>query len=284
MKIKSNNNESGNVLICVLGAILVVSLIGANVLRNSTTRLNSSSNQVRAWKEALSAAEAGGDMAFAELRKTVPGMSPTPSPSPWMGWTNSGTTHVSPVTTYGKDWNDPLGTRNDPAAIGATPQISRRIEQIVTPVTPFFDAAIKASASFYGLGSAAMLDSYDSRKGPYVFVANDPTNPRYPDSRHGSLQIGSSTATVKGMLYGDVATNGGTIVGSSQITGTVDNNVPFNLDDYHMPDTSAWAYQPAGTGAGKLPLAVSSSTTLTPPAAGRSEERRVGKECRSRWS
>src|SRR6266513_1902185 len=104
MKIKSNSNESGNVLICVLGAILVVSLIGANVLRNSTTRLNTSSNQVRAWKEALSAAEAGGDMAFAELRKTVPGMSPAPSPSPWTGWTNSGTTtHVSPVTTFGSD-------------------------------------------------------------------------------------------------------------------------------------------------------------------------------------
>src|SRR5438874_9401390 len=103
MKIKSNSNESGNVLICVLGAILVVSLIGANVLRNSTTRLNTSSNQVRAWKEALSAAEAGGDMAFAEIRKTLPGASPTPSPSPWTGWTNSGTTHVSPVTTFGRD-------------------------------------------------------------------------------------------------------------------------------------------------------------------------------------
>src|SRR5438067_5695549 len=101
MKIKSNSNESGNVLICVLGAILVVSLIGANVLRNSTTRLNTSSNQVRAWKEALSAAEAGGDMAFAEIRKTLPGASP--SPSPWTGWTNSGTTHVSPVTTFGSD-------------------------------------------------------------------------------------------------------------------------------------------------------------------------------------
>src|SRR5207248_9911624 len=101
MKIKSNSNESCNVLICVLGAILVVSLIGANVLRNSTTRLNTSSNQVRAWKEALSAAEAGGDMAFAEIRKTLPGASPSPSPSPWTGWTNSGTTHVSPQTTFG---------------------------------------------------------------------------------------------------------------------------------------------------------------------------------------
>ena len=371
MKMKSSSNESGNVLICVLGVILVVSLIGANVLRNSTTRLNTSSNQVRAWKETLSAAEAGGDMAFAELRKPF-STDPAIRASQWSGWTNSGTTHASPVTTfgsdnlktrtvvetcyfdmsgvfhlgenpdpnanswyrvrskgttplpglkrtgmddalisdgrshfaakgstlmqditargngdsvlrkidfqydhfvttYGNDWDDPLGTRNDPATIGATPQISRRIEQIVSPVTPFFDAAIKASGTFYGLGAAAQLDSYDSRVGPYVFVANDPTNPRYPDSRHGSLEIGSATATVKGMIYGDVATNGGTIVGSSQITGTIDNNVPFTLNDYHMPDTSAWEYQPAGTGAGKLPTAVSSSTTLTPPAAGSSD-------------
>jgi hypothetical protein len=49
----------------------------------------------------------------------------------------------------------------------------------------------------------------------------------------------------------------------------VDNNVPFTLEDYHMPDTSAWSYQAPGTGAGKLPSSVtSSSQTLTPPAAG----------------
>ena len=374
MKIKSSSNESGNVLICVLGVILVVSLIGATVLRNSTTRLNTSSNQVRAWKEALSAAEAGGDMAFAELRKGLSSDSAVRA-SQWSGWTNSGTTHVSPVTTFGTDnlvartivetcyfdssgvfhlganpdpnenswyrvrskgttplpglkrtgmddtlindgrshfaakgstamqditargngdsvlrkidfqydhfvttygssWDDPLSTRNDPAAIGGTPRISRRIEQIVTPVTPFFDAAIKASGTFYGLGSAAQLDSYDSRVGPYVFVANDPTNPRYRDSRHGSLEIGSATATVKGMLYGDVATNGGTIVGSSQITGSIDNNVPFILNDYKMPSTLGWVYVPPS-----LPLVpslpfqlpsdvTSNSQSLTPLVAG----------------
>jgi hypothetical protein len=69
------------------------------------------------------------------------------------------------------------------------------------------------------------------------------------------------------MLYGDVATNGGTIVGSSQITGTIDNNVPFSLPDYR-PDTSTWVYQLAGNGAGQLPSSVTSSKTLTPPAAG----------------
>ena len=63
--------EEGNVLLCALGTILVISLIGANVLHNCTTRFNVASSQVRSWKESLFAAEAGGDIAYAEVRKTV---------------------------------------------------------------------------------------------------------------------------------------------------------------------------------------------------------------------
>ena len=74
MKTNENIKETGNVLICVLGAILIVSFIGANVLRSSTTRFNVASTQVRAWKEALSTAESGGDIAFAELRKHQAGL------------------------------------------------------------------------------------------------------------------------------------------------------------------------------------------------------------------
>jgi len=43
--------------------------VGAGVLLNCTTRYNSTSNQVKGWKESLVAAEAGGDLAFAEVRK-----------------------------------------------------------------------------------------------------------------------------------------------------------------------------------------------------------------------
>src|SRR4051794_29031364 len=90
--------EQGNVLICALCTILIISLIGANVLHNCTTRFNVSSSQVRSWKESLFAAEAGGDIAYAEVRRTV--LDPThafPTPS----WTNSGAVHTSPVTTFG---------------------------------------------------------------------------------------------------------------------------------------------------------------------------------------
>ena len=96
--------------------------------------------------------------------------------------------------------------------------------------------------AFYGLGSAAYIDSYDSRNGPYdPTVKTNPSSPYYKDSRHGSVEINNGTATIKGTIYGDVATNGGTVINSQSITGTVDNNVPFTLEDYHMPDTSGWS-------------------------------------------
>lgn len=366
MQTKKTVQESGNVIICALIAILIVSLIGANVLSNSTTRLNVSSNQVRAWKEALEAAEAGGEMSFAELRKQI-STDAAVRGSQWTGWTTSGTTHTSPQTTFGSSnlisqttvetfYFDAggvfhIGANPDPnqnnwyrlrskgtaplpnlkrtgmddaliqdgqkhfAALGSTqmqdivargkgdsllrkidfqydhfvstygpngdglnkalvapvaaPSISRRIEQIVTPVTPFFDAAIKANGIFYGLGSAAYIDSYDSRNGPYdPTVKTNPSSPYYKDSRHGSVEINAGTATIKGTIYGDVATNGGTVINSQYVTGTVDNNVPFTLEDYHMPDTSGWSYQAPGGGAGKLPNSITGNQSLTPPAAG----------------
>src|SRR6476620_7194227 len=98
MKIKTNNNDSASVLLCVLGSILILSVIGANVLLSSATRLNSSCNQERAWKESLSAAESGGEIAFAEIRKHKLGSNPA---NWWIGWTQSGTQYTSPVTTFG---------------------------------------------------------------------------------------------------------------------------------------------------------------------------------------
>src|SRR2546423_6856766 len=92
------SKEQGNVLICALCTIMIISIIGANVLRNCTTRFNVSSSQVRSWKESLMAAEAGGDVAYAQIRKTVK----TPSQA-FTGWTNSSTQHVSPETTFGSD-------------------------------------------------------------------------------------------------------------------------------------------------------------------------------------
>src|SRR3954464_14960813 len=107
--------EEGNVLICTLCTILIISLIGANVLRTCTTRFNVSSSQVRSWKESLFAAETGGDIAYAEVRKTITAGIPVGFPDglpdgrvtdpghAFNGWTKAGTKFSSPVTTFGSN-------------------------------------------------------------------------------------------------------------------------------------------------------------------------------------
>src|SRR3954468_16263418 len=113
MKRVKRFEEQGNVLICALGAILILSLIGANVLRNCTTRFNVSSSQVRSWKDSHIAAEAGGDIAYAEVRKIITAGVPSGFPNAlpdgvvadpphaFNGWTKSGNKYSSPVTTFG---------------------------------------------------------------------------------------------------------------------------------------------------------------------------------------
>lgn len=315
--------EAGNVLICALCTILILSLIGANVLRNCTTRFNVSSSQVRSWKESLFAAEAGGDIAYAEVRKTV--LDPT---NAFSGWTNSGSQHVSPPTTFGGNslvtstvvdafYTDPAGnpwfrartrgtapvmglartglddrmgagTRGDSllrkidfrtdhfiAAYGpngdgagkatvsvANPQITRRIEQISAPITPF-EAAIKAAGTFYGLGSAAYVDSYRSSVGPYdPSVKNNPGDPRYADSQSGTVEINSAIATIQGSVFGNLYTNGGTVTKkTTSVTGVIDNNVPFSLNALEMPATSTWNYV-------ATPNAITPNTVINPPIVG----------------
>jgi hypothetical protein len=322
MRISTTALERGNVLLCVLCTILVVSVIGANVLLNCMTRYNAASSQVRSWKESLDAAETGGDIAYAEVRKTI--IDPT---NAFGGWTYSGGVYTNSPVSYGHDnlstsarvdpfyydtngnaWyrirtkgtapvlglkrvgmDDRMGptTRGDSLlrkvdfnydhfvatygpngdGVGQTllpvsqPQVTRRVELIAAPITPF-EAAIKAVGTFYGLGDAAMIDSYSSANGAYYFAANNPSDPHYSDSRSGSVEIDSAVATIRGMLYGNVATNGGTIVRSNQITGTIDNNVPFTVPPFKMP-TDFPTPQMSPT-----KVQGNSTVTISPPSAG----------------
>ena len=324
MRLLKTPARQGNVLLCVLCTILVVSLIGGNVLLNCITRYNTAASQVRSWKESLDAAESGGDIAYAEVRKTI--LSPS---SAFNGWNYSGGvyTPTSP-TTFGRDnlstsskvdlfyydfngnpWyrirtkgtapvnglrritmDDRMGvnTRGDSLLrkidfnydhfvatygpngdnVGKTllpvsqPQISRRIELIAAPITPF-EAAIKANGTFYGLGSAAFIDSYRSSAGAYdSSVHTNPSDPRYPDSQSGTVEINTSIATIMGSIYGNLYTNGGSITKkTSSIYGIIDNNVPFTLPPFYMPDTSGWSFV-------NNPSSVGGNTSITPPAAG----------------
>jgi hypothetical protein len=325
MRLSRKPNRQANVLLCVLCTILIVSVIGGNVLLNCVTRYNTASSQVRSWKESLDAAEAGGDIAYAEVRKTVldrPNHSINGT-----GWSYSGGVYSSSPVTFGHDslsttskvdifyydfngnpWyrirtqgtapirglsrvtmddRMAVGTRGDSLLrkidfnydhfvatygpngdnVGKTllpvsqPQITRRVELVAAPMTPF-EAAIKANGTFYGLGSAAYIDSYRSSTGAYdASVVNNPSDPRYPDSRSGNVEINSSVATIMGTIYGNVYTNGGIVTKkTTNITGIIDNNVPFNLPPFYMPTDLPMPQN--------SPTKANGNTTITPPAAG----------------
>src|SRR6476469_3071314 len=118
MKPIRTNEETGATLIAVLATILIVSLIAANVLINCATRYNTTGKQVKAWQEALYAAEAGGDIAYEECRKAVtPGTEFTvaagwASPTPGT-WTKTPpafgvNTSLSTTVTVDKFLTDPV--------------------------------------------------------------------------------------------------------------------------------------------------------------------------------
>src|SRR5204862_1044161 len=97
MKIQIHRRDDGHILVCALCTIVIVSLIGANVLVDCTTRYNVTAKQLKGWKEALYAAEAGGDAGFDEVRKAL---DPVNLPFTADGWT----TAPSPAPTPGPAW------------------------------------------------------------------------------------------------------------------------------------------------------------------------------------
>src|SRR5256885_15554197 len=109
MRISQRTVAPRNVLLCVLCTILVVSLIGGNVLLNCMTRYNVASSQVRSWKESLDAAETGGDIAYAELRKT--NFHPTHAFSPSHGWAYFGGAYTKFPVNYRRSGKRRVGEK-----------------------------------------------------------------------------------------------------------------------------------------------------------------------------
>lgn len=126
-ELKTRSRESGSALIVALATMLVLSVVAASVLMNSTTRYNASYGSVKVWREALYAAEGGADAAFAEIRKpylsspqtpfatgwdtTLP--LPAPQPNDWsVGYSNS-----APAISFGT--NNSLSARVTVDKIGS---------------------------------------------------------------------------------------------------------------------------------------------------------------------
>ena len=142
-----NRDQDGSTIICVLGVIIVISLIAANVLMNCTTRYNATSKQVKAWKEALYAAEAGGDVGYTECRKAVS--------NPGTQFNNSSWISVSGAAT-------PTWTLATPATFGENNSLSAgvTVDQVWTDTNsnPYYRIRAIGTACVFGLKRTGLDD------------------------------------------------------------------------------------------------------------------------------
>jgi hypothetical protein len=157
-----------------------------------------------------------------------------------------------------------------------SPQITRRIELVAVPTLQSFSGSLKVTGSFNGPGSAGVVDSYDSKNanasypdGYYPGAYNlTPSNPNYTpffaDSKNGDVSVATKNFSEGGPIYGNVTTNGGNVKHSgTQISGTIDNNVPFTIPPVLEPDTTGYTPQ-TDSGPTLSPSATGTSFTNTP--------------------
>jgi hypothetical protein len=136
------------------------------------------------------------------------------------------------------------------------PQITRRIETIAVPQFSALFSGLKVASSFDGPGPAGSIDSYDSINGAYpgVSIAANPVPPTDPNykyyinSRNGNVSVGTASFAEGGPIYRNVTTNGGNVTHSgTNISGSIDNSVPFTIPPLVRPDTITYTTGPGST-------------------------------------
>src|SRR5881275_2678265 len=165
MKIQIHQRDNGHILVCALCTIVIVSLIGANSLVNCTRHYNITAKQLKGWKEALYAAEAGGDAGFDEVRKALdPGNLPFTAD----GWT----TAPSPAPTPGPAWTKTFSGFGQGANLSTTVTIDKLTDNTGTilSTTAYYRIRSVGTARLFGLPRVGLSDQFFA--GGLHFVAN----------------------------------------------------------------------------------------------------------------
>jgi len=156
MKIQLKRTNTGSTILCALCTILIISLIGANVLLNCTTRYNVSSKQVKGWKEALYAAEGGGDVAFSEVRKFALSGPPTAFLTS-NGWTKTaGPSYASYSRTDGLPYSF-----GENSSLSADVTVDRLTATLQNQPQYYYRIRSKGTAKLVGLPRVSMDDRMD---------------------------------------------------------------------------------------------------------------------------
>lgn len=161
----NQSGNEGNVLLCALCTIVIVSLIGANILINCTRQYNVTAKQLKGWKEALYAAEAGGDVGFDEVRKAL---DPINLPFTADGWV----TAPSPAPTPGPAWTKSISGFGQGGNLSTTVTIDKLTDNTGTlpSTTPYYRIRAVGTARLFGLARVSLSDKFFA--GGPNFVAN----------------------------------------------------------------------------------------------------------------
>jgi hypothetical protein len=161
MKPKPYSDQDGSALICALCTILIISLIGANVLLNCTTRYNVSAKQVKAWKEALYAAEGGGDIAFSEVRKPYLS-SPSTAFLASNGWTVTAGPSYTSYSNGPYSWLK-VGLNNSLSATVTVDQLTATLPTLNGPQQyQYYRIRSQGTATLFGVPRVGMDDRMDN--------------------------------------------------------------------------------------------------------------------------
>jgi LysM repeat protein len=165
MKTQIHQRDNGHILVCALCTIVIVSLIGANVLVNCITHYNVTAKQVKGWKEALYAAEAGGDAGFDEVRKAL---NPLSLPFTTDGWAAA----PSPAPTPGPAWTKTISGFGQEGNLSTTITIDKLFDTTGTipSSTPYYRIRAVGTARLFGLPRVGLSDQFLA--GGPNFVAN----------------------------------------------------------------------------------------------------------------
>src|ERR1700730_13526621 len=164
MKTRIHQQNNGNILLCALCTILIVSLIGANVLVNCTRHYNVTAKQLKGWKEALYAAEAGGDAGFDEVRKAL---DPNHLPFTTDGWVSA-----SPSPSPSPAWTKTISGFGQAGSLSTAVTIDQLTDTtgIILASTPFYRIRSIGTARLFGLPRVGLSDQFFA--GGPNFVAN----------------------------------------------------------------------------------------------------------------
>lgn len=123
------------------------------------------------------------------------------------------------------------------------PFVSREIEVLMKPVFPF-DRGISSDGPINAPSTLSRFDSFNSGS----FLGS--TNGLFDSSKRRSniaVSVNSAQVAIGGTVYGNVMTNGGSIVKDARITGLVDNSYFRPLPSVVAPNWTAMSSAVTGT-------------------------------------